>query len=147
MLNKAIIMGRLVRDPELRRTPSNIPVTSITVAVERDRKTDGQPTTDFIDVVVWNKTAEFVSQWFSKGAMIIVTGRIQTRNWEDKNGNKRVSVEIVADVVHFGESKKSRDSYNQNQSSGYNAPAPSYDLPTGDSDFSELADDDGEVPF
>jgi len=147
MLNKAIIMGRLVRDPELRRTASNLGVCSITVAVDRDRKTEGQPTADFIDVVTFGKTAEFVSQWFTKGSMIVVDGRIQSRNWEDKNGNKRVSVEIVADQVHFGESKKSKESYNTNQTGSYQAAAPNYDLPTGDSDFTELSDDDGEVPF
>ncbi len=160
MLNKAIIMGRLTRDPELRHTPSNTPVVSFTVAVDRNRKTEGQPTADFIDCVAWNRQAEFVQQWFNKGSMIIVSGRIQTRNWEDRNGNKRVSVEIVADEINFGETKKSRDSYQQQggyQSSrnedygapapNYSTPTPSYDLPSDDSDFSELSDDDGEVPF
>lgn len=149
MLNKAIIMGRLTRDPELRHTPSNVPVVSFTVAVERDRKTSGQPTTDFIDCVAWYKTAEFVSQWFNKGSMIVVTGRIQVRNWEDKNGNKRISVEIATDEVHFGESKKSKDNYaqQQKQTGDYGMPTPSYDLPSEDSDFSELSDDDGDVPF
>lgn len=163
MLNKAIIMGRLTRDPELRHTPNNAPVVSFTVAVDRGRRNGEQSGTDFIDCVAWNRQAEFVQQWFNKGSMIIVIGRIQVRNWEDKNGNKRKTVEVVADEISFGETKKSRESYQQQggyqggyqqKNDGYGAsaqsygmPAPSYDLPADDSDFSELSDDDGEVPF
>lgn len=163
MLNKAILMGRLTRDPELRHTQSNIAVCSFTLAIDRGRKnTNGDRETDFIDCVAWGKQAEFVQQWFTKGMMAIVTGRIQSRNWEDKNGNKRVSVEVHADEITFGETKKSRDAYQSNSDSyGYDAaparqtpassmsaPAPSFDMPSGGSDFSELDDDDdSDVPF
>ncbi len=106
MLNVAVIMGRLVADPELRTTPNGISVTSFTVAVERDYVTSGQQRqADFIDVVAWRKTAEFVSKYFHKGSMIAIQGSIQTRMYEDKNGNKRKAVEIVADSVSFTGSK------------------------------------------
>ena len=104
MLNKAILMGRLVKDPELRSTTNGTPVASFTLAVNRRGKDDG---TDFLDIVAWNKTAEFVSKYFTKGQQVAVAGRIQSRTWEDSNGNKRKSVEIVAEEVHFAESKKS----------------------------------------
>lgn len=108
MLNVAIIMGRLTRDPELRRTNSGKPVASFAVAVDRDYAPDGQEReTDFIDIVAWNGTAEFVEKYFKKGSMIALKGRLQIRNWTDKDGNKRRSAEIVADNVYFGESKKS----------------------------------------
>ena len=106
MLNSAVIMGRLTADPELRQTPSKTPVCTFTVAVDRrfsDR--NGERQTDFLDVVAWKGTAEFVSQYFSKGKMIIVEGSVQTRSYEDRNGNKRKAVEIVADNVQFGEPK------------------------------------------
>lgn len=103
MLNKAILMGRLCADPELRRTPNDTSVCSFTLAVDRRGKDDG---TDFLDIVAWGKTAEFVSKYFVKGQLVAVAGRIQTRNWEDKQGNKRKSVEIVAEEVHFAESKR-----------------------------------------
>lgn len=103
MLNKAILMGRLTKDPELRSTQSGTPVCSFTLAVNRRGKDDG---TDFLDIVAWNKTAEFVSKYFTKGQQVAVAGRIQSRTWEDSNGNKRKSVEIVAEEVHFAESKK-----------------------------------------
>ena len=125
MLNKGIIIGRLVRDVELRRTQTDKSVCSITVAVDRDFKSEGQPTADFIDVICFGKTAEFVSKWFSKGSMIVIDGRIQTRNWEDKNGNKRISVEVVAERVNFGGSKKET---------------------TEEEDFTEIEDDE-VVPF
>ncbi len=151
MLNKAILMGRLVRDPEMRYTQNNTPVVSFTLAVNRQLKKDE---TDFIDIVAWSKTAEFVSKWFTKGMQVAVTGRIQTRNWEDKQGNKRTSVEVVAEEVHFADTKKAE---NAGQGNSFNAPrantaqAPqnmaNYDLPSGGSDFSELEDDDGDVPF
>lgn len=105
MLNKVILMGRLTADPELRHTQSNIPVTSFTLAVDRGYGQDKQ--TDFLDIVAWRKTAEIVSQWFSKGMLVAVSGRLQTRTWEDKQGNKRKAVEVVADEVFFAESKKS----------------------------------------
>ena len=110
MLNKAILMGRLTRDPELRHTQSNMAVASFTLAIDRDRKdANGNRQTDFIDCVAWGRQAEFVKQWFTKGMMAIVVGRVQSRNWEDKNGNKRVSVEVNCDEVSFGETKKARE--------------------------------------
>lgn len=165
MLNKAILMGRLTRDPELRHTQSNMAVASFSLAIDRGRKgPNGERQTDFIDCVAWGRQAEFVHQWFTKGMLAIVVGRIQSRSWEDKNGNKRVSIEVVADEISFGETKKSRDSGGGNYAGGgYDsgsqirpegnnyggapAPAPSFDLPVGDSDFAELSDDDGDVPF
>lgn len=169
MLNKAILMGRLTRDPELRHTPSNTPVASFTLAIDRGRRDpNGNKQTDFIDCVAWNRSAEFVKQWFTKGMLAIVVGRIQSRNWEDKNGSKRVSIEVVCDEVQFGETKKSREeagySDGYGQSGGYSQPSydaprssqsynsapppPAFDMPTGSSDFAELSDDDdGDVPF
>ena len=158
MLNKAILMGRLTRDPELKYTQNNLPVVQFTVAVERNRAAQGQEKqTDFINVVAWRKTAEFVSQWFTKGMMIIVEGSIQSRSWQDKDGHNRTTIEVVASAVQFGETKKSRES-NMGYQGGYSdtysptpqqasRPAPSFDMPTGNSDFSEISDDDGEVPF
>lgn len=112
MLNSIIIQGRLTRDPELRRTGSGIAVTSFSVAVERDypNKTTGEREVDFIDCVAWRQTGEFVSKWFTKGSMIVVSGRLQMRSWDDKDtGKKRVAHEILAENVYFGESKKDRD--------------------------------------
>ena len=160
MLNKAILMGRLTRDPELKYTQGNLPVVQFTVAVERNHSGNGgERQTDFINIVAWRKTAEFVSRWFTKGMMIIVTGSIQSRRWQDKNGNNRTSIEVVADEVQFGESKRSREA-NSGYQGGYpdayasdpqQAPAsrhaPNFDMPAGNSDFSEISDDDGKVPF
>ena len=129
MLNVAIIMGRLTRDPELRRTNSGKPVASFTVAVDRDYAPEGQEKeTDFIDCVAWNGTAEFVEKYFKKGSMIVVNGRLQLRNWTDKEGNKRKTAEILASNVYFGESKKSQEGSNQTYSQnaypgGNSAPA------------------------
>ena len=160
MLNKAIIMGRLTRDPELKYTQGNLPVVQFTVAVERNYSGNGgERQTDFINIVAWRKTAEFVSQWFTKGMMIIVTGSIQSRRWQDKNGNNRTSIEVVADEIQFGETKKSRESNMGYQGSYPDAyapapqqapdsrPDPSFGMPTGNLDFSEISDDDGDVPF
>lgn len=141
MLNKAILMGRLTRDPELRHTQSNMAVVSFTLAVDRDRKDqNGNRQADFISCVAFGKKAEFVSQWFTKGMMAVVVGRIQSRQWQDQNGNNRTTIEVNCDEVSFGESKKSRDE-----------PAA---FPKQQSDFEELADDDGfgdipddECPF
>ena len=105
MLNRAILMGRLVADPELRQTPNGVSVCSFRIAVDRNYSRDRERQTDFIDIVAWRQTAEFVSRYFTKGKMIIIEGSIQTRNYEDKNGNKRTAVEVVADNVQFGESK------------------------------------------
>ena len=141
MLNKAILMGRLTRDPEMRYTQSNTPVTSFTLAIDRDRKgPNGERQTDFIECTAFGKTAEFVKNWFAKGMMAIVVGRIQSRNWEDRNGNKRTSIEINANEVLFGESKKDKATPNS-------APAvPHFDLSVGDTDFEELDDMSG-IPF
>ena len=134
MLNRIIVMGRMTRDPELRRTNSGTAVASCTVAVDRDFKSQsGEKETDFIDVVAWRNTAEFVSKYFSKGRMAVVEGRLQIRDWTDKDGNKRRTAEIVADSVYFGDSKRD-GGYNP----GY-APAPS-------GGFSEI-EDDGNLPF
>ena len=160
MLNKAILMGRLTRDPELKYAQNNLPVVQFTVAVERNRAAQGQEKqTDFINVVAWRKTAEFVSQWFTKGMMIIVEGSVQSRRWQDKEGHNRTTIEVVASAVQFGETKKSRES-NMGYQGGYpdayapapqqapaSRPAPSFDMPAGNSDFSEISDDDCEVPF
>ena len=111
MLNTIVIMGRLTRDPELRRTGSGLAVASFSVAVERDfpNKETGEREVDFIDCVAWRQTGEFVSKWFTKGSMIVVSGRLQIRPWTDKDGNKRRTAEIVAENVYFGESKKDRE--------------------------------------
>lgn len=114
MLNTIIIMGRLTRDPELRRTGSGLAVASFCVAVDRDwpNKETGEKETDFIDCVAWRQTGEFVSKYFTKGSMIVVSGRLQIRSWVDKDGNKRKTAEIVADNVYFGESKKDKPTNN-----------------------------------
>lgn len=110
MLNKIILMGRLTRDPEIRYTQSQLPVASFSLAVDRDFKgQDGQKETDFIDIVAWRNTAEFVSKYFTKGRMAVVEGRLQLRDWTDRNGNKRRNAEVVADNVYFGDSKRDGD--------------------------------------
>ena len=140
MLNKIILMGRLTRDPELRRTGSGTAVTSFSLAVDRDFKSQsGEKETDFIDIVAWRNTAEFVSRYFTKGRMAVVEGRLQMRDWTDKDGNKRTSAEVVADHIYFGDSQRSGDT--SNTSGDYGAPEPQQD------GFSELADDDGKLPF
>ena len=109
MLNHIVLMGRLTRDPELRRTGSGIAVASFSLAVDRDfgsSANNGEKETDFIDIVAWRNTAEFVSKYFTKGRMAVVSGRLQIRNWTDKEGNKRRSAEVVADNVYFGDSKR-----------------------------------------
>ena len=110
MLNHIVVMGRLTRDPELRKTASGVSVTSFTVAVDRDfSQQDGQKETDFIDVVAWRGTAEFAAKYFTKGRMAVISGRLQIRNWEDKDGNKRRTAEILAENIYFGDSKKEDD--------------------------------------
>lgn len=131
MLNKCAIMGRLTHDPELRHTQSGTAVASFTLAVERDFKDDsGTRATDFIDCVAWRNIADFVSKYFTKGMMAIVSGRLQIRTWKDKDGNNRRTAEVVADSVYFGEAKRS-DRSEAAQTSG----------------FAELSDDDGDIPF
>ena len=154
MLNKVIIMGRLVKDPELRRTQSGTAVTSFRIAVDRDFKSqDGSKQADFFDVVAWRNTAEFVSKYFTKGRMAVVEGRLQTRDWTDREGGKRVATEIVADNIYFGDSKRDAESAGP-YSGGYSAPsggrspAPSgFGAPDMGDQFAELSDDDGELPF
>ena len=150
MLNHITIMGRLTRDPELRTTQSGVSVASFTAAVDRDfgGRDGSERQTDFIDCVAWRQTGEFVSKYFHKGSMIVVSGRLQSRKWQDRDGNNRTNWEIVADNVYFGESRRDSgenrgDSYGayDGRSSAPAAPAPA------PSAFAELGDDDGELPF
>ena len=145
-MNQIAIMGRLTRDPELRQTPNGVPVASFSLAVNRSYtpKDGGERQTDFIDVVAWRSTAEFVSKYFIKGQMAAVTGRLQIRDWTDKDDNKRRSAEVVADNVFFTESKKSRDAYVGPSESDYSA---GFSTPVEGSDFAELDMDEGELPF
>ena len=176
MLNHIIIMGRLTRDPELRRTGSGTAVASFTLAVDRDfsPKDGSDRETDFIDCVAWRQTGEFVSKYFTKGRMAVVAGRLQIRSWNDKDGNKRRTAEVVADNVYFGDSKRDNEggnayggnSYGNNTYGGntygsapayggYSAPsapaAPAYGgygMPSAPaSDFAVLNDDDAQLPF
>ena len=160
MLNRIVLMGRLTRDPELRRTQSGTAVVSFSIACDRDYAAQGaERETDFIDIVAWRGTAEFVEKYFSKGRMIVVGGRLQIRNWQDKEGNKRRSAEVVADNVYFGDSKRDNadgGSFNQSQGyaqsfnqvpqqqSAYQAPQ---NVSAAPSDFSMLSDDDPDLPF
>ena len=147
MLNKIFLMGRLTRDPELRRTQSGTAVTSFSLAVDRDFKgQNGEKETDFIDVVAWRTTAEFVSKYFTKGRMAVVEGRLQMRDWTDKDGGKRRSAEVVADNVYFGDTK--RDGADNYGAPAYSASAPRASAPMGGhSDFAEIGEEDGELPF
>ena len=113
MLNHITIMGRLTRDPELRRTDSGVAVASFSLAVDRDfaPKDGGERETDFIDVVAWRQTGEFVNKYFAKGSMAAVSGRLQSRKWEDRDGNKRVNWEVVADNVYFADTKRGNEAY------------------------------------
>ena len=170
MLNHIVIMGRLVRDPELRRTGTGVAVASFRVAVDRDfaPKDGGERKADFIDCVAWRQTGEFISKYFTKGRMIIVDGRLEMRDWTDKDGNKRTSAEIVVANAYFGDSKRDGDSgnssYGGNAYGGNNSygnagnygsastPAPSYggySAPASApaSDFAMLEDDDAQLPF
>ena len=163
MLNRIILMGRLTRDPELRHTQTGTPVASFSLAVDRDfkDKTTGEKSTDFIDIVAWRQTAEFVSRFFTKGRMAVVEGRLQLRDWTDRDGNKRRTAEVIADNVYFGDSKRDGDGggYSSGYGQGGYAPAgggygaaPSAPSGFGGSDretdqFAELSDDDGDLPF
>ena len=158
MLNHITIMGRLTRDPELRRTGSGIAVASFSLAVDRDfsPKDGGERETDFIDCVAWRQTGEFVSKYFTKGRMAVVSGRLQIRSWTDKDGNKRRTAEVVADNVYFGDSKRDEQggsNYSGNSYGNYgSAPAApaygGYSAPTAPaSDFAMLSDDDAQLPF
>lgn len=139
MLNHITIMGRTTRDPELRRTGSGKAVASFTVAVDRDFSQGDQKETDFIDCVAWKNTGEFVSKYFQKGSMIVVSGRLQIRSWTDKDGNKRRTAEVVADNVYFGDSKK------QDTHTGF-VPNESVPAPSAQN-FAMLDDDDAQLPF
>ena len=152
MLNHITIMGRLTRDPELRYTQSQTPVASFTLAVDRDfgSRDGGEKQTDFIDCVAWRSTAEFVSKYFQKGSMAVVSGRLQIRDWTDREGGKRRSAEVVVDNIYFGESRRRESSegssYDSRSSySSYEAPRSASPAPS--SPFSDLDDGDGELPF
>ena len=160
MLNHIVVMGRLTRDPELRYTQSQTPVASFTLAVDRDfaNRDNGERQTDFIDCVAWRQTAEFVSKYFQKGSMAVVAGRLQIRDWTDREGGKRRSAEVVVENVYFGESKRrdgdvrseghssygGNSSYGGSYGSSYDSPRPSAPAPSA---FAELDDGDGELPF
>ena len=165
MLNHITIMGRLVRDPELRRTGTGVAVASFRVAVDRDfaPKDGGERKADFIDCVAWRQTGEFISKYFTKGRMIIVDGRLEMRDWTDKDGNKRTSAEVVVANAGCGDSKRDNDGGNSSYggkayggnsygANAYNAPAPSYggySAPASSpaSDFAMLEDDDAQLAF
>ncbi len=152
MLNHIVIMGRLTRDPELRYTQTQIPVASFTLAVDRDYsgRDGGERQTDFIDCVAWRSTAEFISKYFQKGSMAVASGRLQLRDWTDKEGNKRRNAEVVVDNIYFGESKRREGDasqstfappYGGNDYASQSAPSVAHN------EFEELSDDDGELPF
>ena len=153
MLNHITIMGRLTRDPELRYTQSQTPVASFTLAVDRDfgNRDGGEKQTDFIDCVAWRQTAEFVSKYFTKGSMAVVSGRLQIRDWTDRDGGKRRSAEVVVDNMYFGESRRrdgdSGDSRSSSYSSYGNSGSAGKSSAPAASAFSELDDGDGELPF
>ena len=147
MLNKVVIMGRLTRDPELRTVNNDVSVCSFSVACDRDivSKGSNERETDFFDVTAWRGTADFVSKYFTRGRMIVVVGRLQRRNYTDKDGNKRTATDIIAENVYFGDSKSSSDSGN----SAAGAAAPKSDHPMGgqSSNYAQVEDEDGELPF
>ncbi len=160
MLNRIIIMGRLVRDPELRTTQSGTPVTSFTLAVDRDFKSrdSGEKSTDFIDVVAWRQTAEFVCKYFTKGRMAVAEGRLQIREWKDRDGNNRRTAEVVADNVYFADSKRDAESAGSYTGSPAYGSAPAYGgsgsygggyapASSEPSGFAEIDDQDGDLPF
>lgn len=134
MLNKVFMQGRLVADPELRHTPNGVAVASFRIAVDRDFKDkSGERQADFVNVIAWRATAEFVSKFFSKGRMAIVEGKLQSRNYEDKDGNKRYALEVVADNIYFGDSKRDQE--------------PEKEPECQPPQFAEYQDDDGDLPF
>ena len=150
MLNKIVIMGRLVRDPDLRRTQAGTAVAAFTLAVERDFKdaATGERTADFIDCVAWRQTGEFVSRYFSKGRMAVAEGRLQLRDWVDRDGNKRRSAEVVVEQMYFGDSRSEggqKSGQPVPKEAGYQAAYSS--TGQGADEFRELQDDDGELPF
>ena len=142
MQNRIVLMGRLTKNPELRHTQSGTPVASFSLAVDRDfkDKQTGEKATDFIDIVAWRQTAEFVSRFFTKGRMAVVEGRLQLRDWTDRDGNKRRTAEVLAEHVYFGDSKRDAES------GGAYTPPPA-EPGSGGAEFAELTEDDGELPF
>lgn len=154
MLNHIVIMGRLVADPELRTTPSGVSVATVRLAVDRDfkNKQTGERETDFINVVAWRQTAEFISRYFTKGRMAVVEGRLQIRPYTDRDGNKRTAAEVVAENFYFGDSRRDGDGGSYGGQTGYPSSAPQqssggYAAPAEADQFAELADDDGDLPF
>jgi single-strand DNA-binding protein len=151
MLNHIVLMGRLVRDPELRQTQSGISVVSFRIAVDRDYQSrdGGDKQADFIDIVAWRSTAEFVSKYFTKGRMAVVSGRLQVREWTDKENNKRYSTEVVADNVYFGDSKPGGQGGGQAPGgrTGGSSYGGGYDAPPIQTDFREDDEDDPNLPF
>ena len=158
MLNKIILMGRLTRDPEKRMTQSGTAVTSFTLAVDRDfsGKDGGEKQTDFIDVVAWRNMADFVAKYFAKGRMAAVSGRLQLRDWTDKDGNKRRSAEVVADNVYFADSKREdpqEATYARSEREGMRGAGKPVDVtytdltPETQTTLTEFGDDDGDLPF
>lgn len=156
MLNKIFLQGRLVSDPELRHTPSGVAVASFRIAVDRDfkNKETGEKQADFINVVAWRQTGEFVTKFFTKGRMAVIEGRLQMRDYTDKENNKRTAAEVVADNVYFGDSKPGGESGGNSYGGGGYSSAPTprqndaYSAPpSGGDQFAELDDDDGELPF
>lgn len=146
MLNQIVLMGRLTRDPELRHTQSGLSVTSFTIAVDRDFGQNGEEKqTDFIDIVAWRNTAEFVSKYFTKGRMAVVNGRLQIRDWTDKDGNKRRNAEVLADRVYFGDSKREDAPRSDAPRTAYPATAPVQITPPAFSEYEE--EDEGDLPF
>ena len=143
MLNKVVVMGRLTRDPEIKKVNNDVSVCSFSIACDRDivNKQSNERETDFFDVTAWRSTADFVGKYFGKGRMIVVVGRLQKRSRTDKDGNNRSVVDIIAESVYFGDSKKDSDSSNS-----VSAPA-SYAPPTQGNDFAQMEDDDSELPF
>lgn len=148
MLNRIVIMGRLTRDPELRYTQNGTPVASFTLAVDRDF---GEKATDFIDCVAWRGTGEFVSKYFTKGAMAVVAGRLQMRDWTDRDGNKRRSAEVVADSIYFGESRRRETNDNAEANYAVEERMGRFEdckaAPDAYEGFREMTDADGELPF
>lgn len=143
MLNHIVLMGRLTRDPELRRTQAGTPVTSFTLAVDRDfAGQSGDRQTDFVDIIAWRNTAEFVSRYFTKGRRAVVCGRLQIRDWTDKDGNKRRSAEVIAENIYFADSKKETAA-----ESGGGQYDEDYTAPVVAARFEEMDGDDGDLPF
>ena len=145
MLNKTIVMGRLTADPELRHTANGTAVASFSIACERDRKAEnGERPVDFLDVVAWRGTAEFAANYFQKGRMAVVSGCLQARSWQDKNGNSRKTVEIVADSLYFADSKKDGGAAKHAEPAGGADP---YTAPVSPDDFEEIDTGDSLLPF